>query len=270
MSEKMTDSQQQINRRNETDEAPYLWSFIQQAAFKTVQLGQLTLDLYAQGQLTHAKIAPLCDELLAMEKELKSITAGPGKSSHADTSIPISNALPITETAAAPTPAAPVESTCPRCQAVVAPGKKFCTACGLRLIPPDSSTTPPSATNKPQPESTFQSPATSMHTQGAAPFITPPPAETAPATPSSSGVDKCSTCGVDLVPNAAFCTNCGQSLGKVKSPSPDFNATDTMQTEPTPSVIAGPITKYCQNCGKGLTAEATACSECGGVGFDPA
>ncbi len=241
-----------------------LRSLLQEMMQKTVQLSQATLALYAQGEVAHTALAPLCEELLAMEQSLL-MQPEP----------PIADPLPLppakTAVAAPTEPAPPPPLThCPQCHTAVAPGKKFCTNCGLRLIPPE----PSSAATIPTPKVT-----TSAETPYSAPYIAPPPASIAPtSTPGTLAAHpagNCPTCGVELIPNAAFCTNCGQPLaasGHPPVPPPATQAPYAAPTVPHPFFPAAPlptIAKYCQNCGKGVSAEVMVCTECGGRMFDP-
>lgn len=45
---------------------------LQQVTWKTVELGQVVLALYADGRLAHEAIAPICEELLALERQMMS------------------------------------------------------------------------------------------------------------------------------------------------------------------------------------------------------
>lgn len=238
---------------------------LQEMMQKTVQLGQVTLALYTQGEVSHAALASLCEELLAMEQ---SLLIQPEKS----TADPLP-APPVETAAAAPAqPAPPPPLThCPQCHTAVAPGKKFCTNCGLRLIPPN----PATAATIPTP--TVATPTATPHS---APFIAPPPSFTAPASAAGAWAThpagNCPTCGVQLMPNAAFCTNCGHPLAADNQPLIPPPAThvpyaaEPASQPPFPAAPLSAIAKYCQKCGKGVSAEVMVCTECGGRTFDPA
>ncbi len=180
---------------------------LQEMMQKTVQLGQATLVLYTQGEVTHAALASLCEELLVMEQSLliqpEKLTADPLPAPPLETAV----AVP-----AQPTPPPPL-THCPQCHTAVAPGKKFCTNCGLRLIPPDPATA-----------ATIPAPTVATHIAAphSAPFIAPPPSFTAPAAAAGAlathPAGNCPTCGVRLMPNAAFCTNCGHPLAADNQP----------------------------------------------------
>jgi predicted amidophosphoribosyltransferase len=250
-----------------------LRSMIQEAMLKTTQLGQIVLDLYAQGQLTHAAITPLCEELLALEKQILPAPLLPNETAGNEATVSPSPPVMATEPPQAqtqPTPEpAPSATHCPDCHTPITPGKKFCTKCGHRLNPVGEPATPTPATPP------MVTPAVAIQTPDPLPFVSPVPMT--PPLSTTGSYNTCVTCGTELMPNAAFCTNCGQPIGPggqqpVYSPPP-IQATaypPVSYSQGAPSVSAGPITKFCQNCGKGLTAEVTVCPECRGSQFVPA
>jgi hypothetical protein len=282
--DKQDEKQALLNTQEEF--ASDLRPFLQNITLKTVQLGQVALELYAKGELHHAAIVPLCEELLAAEKTLL-LPPTPLPAPPAETVAPIEPieavevvafveaaeeeatavsppALSPPPTIETPAPTAPVltdeAAHCPQCQSPVAPGKKFCTTCGFRLIPADPP--PPPII----PEAPAPMPEISLTTPPAALPETPAPDPTPPDLTN----EQCPTCGAELVEGAAFCIGCGQPLGS----TPPLPVEPLPSPPPMPGSFApppvGPIAKYCQNCGKGVTEETAVCSECGSTEFDPA
>jgi predicted amidophosphoribosyltransferase len=239
---------------NETPEVQQenIRPLLQELATKTMQLGQLTLGLYAQGELTHQAVNPLCDELLALEEKLTPQAAASA------------SAEPVeAETAVAPSPEPTSTLTqCPQCQTAVVPGRKFCTNCGFNLstveAAPSVSTAPHDTQASPGPES---------------PPSLSPAASPQALTPPVSG--NCITCGATLQSDAAFCTNCGEPIASMTAQTEASFMPAAMPVTVPPSPVSdsqtvGPITQYCENCGKGVAAEITVCPECQGTQFDPA
>ncbi|MCZ7674195.1 MAG: hypothetical protein M5U34_47240 [Chloroflexi bacterium] len=118
---------QEVNVPNGLAATDNLRPFIQQLSLKTMQLGQLVLDLYAQGQLTHTAIAPLCDDLLALEKTWPTASVASDKPVETATAVPTPDPaaphLPE-EPAVIPAPVPlPAPTHCPQCHVELAPGK---------------------------------------------------------------------------------------------------------------------------------------------------
>lgn len=264
---------------------------VQQVTLKTVELGQTVLALYSDGHLAHEAIAPICEELLALEKQMMPAPEEtPALEEQTAVITPEPIALPPETAVSPPPPPIPAPSShCPQCQSAVAPGKKFCTTCGFRLIPAEA-LVPPPPPNPSVPEAPPSTFPTVVATPGGAPIVSssvavPPP--TAVETPLQAAPmpGKCITCGAELVPEAAFCTNCGQSIGPsqalpiapsitqpdLPSSASSFTGSDPItQPDWSGSMPAGPVAKYCENCGKGLPADVTICPECSGSRFDAA
>lgn len=195
-------------------------------------------------------------------------------------------ALPPETAVSPPTPSIPVTPFhCPQCQSVVVPGKKFCTTCGFRLTPAEE-LVPPPPSNLSIPEASPSTYPTVIETPGVAPIVSPsvvvpPPIVMEAPIQAVSMPGKCIICGVDLMPEAVFCTNCGQPIGPTHAPPlapPDSLPSvssftgSVLITQPDWSISmpVGPVAKYCENCGKGLTADVTICPECSSSRFDPA
>lgn len=262
----MSDITTEVSHRRTTDgaNANSLRSFTQQVALKTMQLGQVTLDLYAQGQLIHPALSPLCDELLAFEKQMmpaahievieeKAAVSGPTTQPP-----PSETVVPRTEEPAV------TLAHCPQCQTVVGSGKKFCTVCGFRLVPQEfvPQTELPGEQIPTTPETWV--PTNPITTMPPAALISPP-SQTDPS--STNG--KCVACGLVLQPGSAFCTNCGQPVMQTEQ-QPLASSIDSPLPLSNPAVVASPIAKYCENCGRGLPAEISVCPDCKGTLFDPA
>jgi uncharacterized OB-fold protein len=263
---------------------------LQQVTLKTVELGQVVFTLYAEGHLAHEAIAPICEELLALEKQMMSAPEKPTAVIEEQTAVivPESVSLPSeTAVSSSPPPIPATPSHCPQCHSVVVPGKKFCTTCGFCLIPAaELASSPPPIPYAPEaPQATYP---TVIEMPGGDPIISssmavPPPMEI--ETPIQAAIipGKCITCGVELMPEAAFCTNCGQPIGMPQAPplaspitQPDslppvssFAGSDPItQPDWAVSMPVGPVAKFCENCGMGLAANVTVCPECGGSRFD--
>jgi predicted amidophosphoribosyltransferase len=100
---------------------------------------------------------------------------------------------------------------------------------------------------------------------------------TPPSPPAINNL--CPTCGTVLQPYAAFCTHCGHPLGeqpiapaglsKDATPPGLQLMSDTLPPPLPPAAPTGPVTQFCQNCGKGLPADIAICPDCSGTEFDP-
>lgn len=259
---------------------------LQQVTRKTVELGQVVLALYADGRLAHEAIAPICEELLALEKQMMSAPEEPLAVIEEQTAVIVPEFVPApSETAVSPPPPSipATPSHCPQCHSVVAPGKKFCTTCGFRLIPAAElvSSPPPTSYAPDMPPTTYP---TVIETPGGDPTVSsaravPPPMVIEAPIQEATIPGKCITCGVELMPEAVFCTNCGQPIGPSQAPpniqsdsfppASSFAGSDPItQPDWAISMPVGPVAKYCENCGKGLTADVSICPECGGSKFD--
>lgn len=238
MSETTADSQPADVPNDSTTDS--LRPFIHQISLKTMQLGQVVLDLYAQGQLKHPAIVSLCDELLTLEKT-------------ASASLP---AKPDAD----PTPENPsVPTQCPQCHTSLIPGRKFCTTCGLSLASMVTPATSPPTTDE-TPDNLF-SPTTPTATNDLCPIC---------STILQPNAVFCTHCGHSLG---------GQPLGR-QSLAPTGASTwatppglqpiaDTMPPPLPASASTEPISQFCQNCGKGLPADIAVCPDCGSIELDP-
>lgn len=122
----MNELQQQTKASNTT--GVDLRRLLQQVTLKTVELGQVVFALYAEGHLAHEAIAPICEELLALEKQMMSAPEKPPVTIEEQTAVimPEPVALPPETAVSPPTPSIPVTPFhCPQCQSVVVPGKKI-------------------------------------------------------------------------------------------------------------------------------------------------
>jgi RNA polymerase subunit RPABC4/transcription elongation factor Spt4 len=263
--------------------SPELHQLVQQMVQQSIELAQATLLLRRQGVLTHDTLFPLCDELLQLEQKLRALPAGqPQSATAAVQPAPVSPgiAAPAQE-AVNPASQAVSAPTCPRCGAVLRPNKPFCSTCGFRLpagdaLPDDASpggmsaaaTAPPALAAPPVgPVSPPVAPPPIIPAVLSAPV----PAGVSPAgAPAPAAAGHCTQCGNLLQEDALFCTYCGQPLTAM-AVAPSFTAPPpaAVVSSPmvAPPVAAGPVTQYCDNCGRGLTADTTVCPDCGGTAF---
>lgn len=149
---------------------------------------------------------------------------------------------------------------CPHCGMQQSDGVAFCDNCGAAL-------------GQMQPSiSTVSMPTVGTFTPGTVP--TPP----LPAPPVVAfGATVCPSCGVQMVPGAAFCDNCGQPLGQSQPGAMPFDTPAPIPPEPEvvqsslQTNVAGiqelmncpscgkqtpPGMLFCDNCGANLTAAA--------------
>ena len=241
------------------DRTASLQNLIQQIAQKSIELGYLALRLHRQGELAHDALTPLCQELWQLEQKLstqQTPTPEPPMSTMAESSAVAPS--PDQDISAAPGPepssiSASDPGECPNCSAAIRPGKKFCSACGTSFVEVAPATAEAALMPTPAP-----------------PELAPPsaPIETVAPQPGPAAVqDICPSCQNPLQPDARFCTFCGEPIGD--------DSTFTSAVAPPPSVISpvvpsaadGPITQFCDNCGRGMPANATTCPDCGGTEF---
>jgi predicted amidophosphoribosyltransferase len=125
-----------------------------------------------------------------------------------------------------PLPAPPVAATisCPSCGAALAPEARFCPECGASV--PEPSPSPPI---EPKPQALDEG-------HLAPPTPAPPPSET-PATT----LDTCPQCGASLLPEAAFCPDCGHRLAESKDAALETAALEKSPPPMTPEPSAADV-----------------------------
>ncbi len=222
---------------------------LQQMSGKIVTLGQKTLALYQQNQLSHPDLSVLCDELTTLEDQILGVD---DRQSVSEPEPPVTIEEPVEFVSAEPhhqmnedgaqaaslhtsgqTARAPVleedtstlfmGTTCVTCNAPLKPSRKFCTNCGQKV---EVVAQPASVTAEPS---------------------------------STAGDFACDDCGTLLPAGSAFCTVCGKSV--------DAPPVPPAAPPPPPPATLDLVAKYCDGCGLGLPEETAVCPGCGGNTF---
>ena len=208
---------------------------LQQMSSKIVTLGQNTLALYQQNQLSYPDLSALCDELTALEDQILGIDGTQAVSepeplppATVEEGAQASSLHTSGQDARAPvleedTSTLFMDTTCVTCNASLKPGRKFCTNCGQKV---EAAAQPASSTVEPS--------------------------------PPASDFD-CADCGTLLPAGSAFCTVCGKSVDAPPVPLAD--------APPPPPATLDLVAKYCDGCGLGLPEETAVCPGCSGNTF---
>ena len=258
---------------------------------KIMQLGQTTLTLYAQGELAHDDLVPMCEELLALEQALlPQAVVEPDKPT--DTGTDKADISPDEETLLVPIPpelhTSKTADPDPPEQIIYDPPAQDDETMVIKSPIPQNEPKPtwetktrdtnqivcPSCRNNIPADTKFCTICGyALSNTGPMPLPPPPPAPT-PSRPIDKTTiepspfpnlnSNCPRCQEPLVSDSRFCTNCGEPV--TAPPPPPLPVSQTAETIIMPKGSM-PITKYCENCGYGATAITTKCPDCNGTKF---
>lgn len=252
---------------------------------KIMLLGQTTLTLYTEGELTHDDLTPMCEELLALEqallppppaipdpitpdktiitdalddetlivplpdelKQLATPAPSPTEQSSSDVSPDLNKTLVINTPSDWPTQAQQTQQAAQKQEAGAAnTGQITCPSC-RNDIPTGN-------------KFCIVCGYALSNTAPPPPIPEPIKADPAPFKPNNA----CPRCREPLVADSRFCTNCGEPITPDMITPPPIHETAETIVIPTEGM---PITKYCQNCGRGVTAVTITCPDCNGTNF---
>ena len=186
--------------------------------------------------------------------------------------------------ASAPLPPQPPAGArvCSNCGTVLPAEATFCGQCGQPVAAPTTVEEAPAATEiepaavlepiatEPEPMATEIESKLSMEEAAFEPEPKAPEDEAFLGVAPSDSLNRCSACGTPLVPEAAFCPECGQVVARaeeaVAPPASSMDDESPLQDvveEPLAVAEATDAVEHCPNCGAALVPEAMFCPDCG-------